>query len=48
MLLQKLKDTKHVLIMHLQSEIGKDWSFHQTDQFIQLDQKFDINILLRQ
>jgi len=34
--------------MHLQSEIGKDWSFHQTDQFIQLDQKFDINILLRQ
>jgi len=41
MLFQELKDTKytkHVLIMHLQSKIGKDWSFHQADQFIQLDQ----------
>lgn len=34
--------------MHLQSKIGKDWSFHQADQSIQLDQKFDINILLHE
>ena len=37
-----------LLLMHLQSKISKDWSFQQANQFIQLDQKFDIDIFPHQ
>lgn len=36
----------HLRSMHLQSQVGKDWSLQQADQFVQLDQKFCSYVLL--